>query len=74
MKENKNDVSNKYNMFQIAHVVLSNLNMNNIFVKLIDHCNDQTFLTCHRIHLVKSIVLKYIKTRYFYIAKNGYKC
>lgn len=59
-----------YDINYVAYCVLRNLNMNNIFTDLIIHSNDQNILTCHRVQLVKSIILKYTKTRYFFIGKE----
>jgi len=70
IKEQHAIISNTYNANYIAYCVLRNLNMNNIFTDLITHSNDQNVLTCHRVQLVKSIILKYVKTRYFYIGKT----
>lgn len=51
-------------------IILSQLNMDVIFTKLIIHANDQFFETCHRIHLIKSIILKYVRIWYFYMEKQ----
>lgn len=71
MKE-KHDITlnSKYTVHNITQIVLLNLHRENIFVDLINHCNDQSFLTYHRTHLMKSIIIKYINTRYFYIVKQ----
>ncbi|KYN04635.1 THAP domain-containing protein 9 [Cyphomyrmex costatus] len=69
-KEQHAIISNTYNANYVAYCVLRHLNMNNIFTDLITHSNDQNIITCHRVQLVKSIILKYVKTRYFYIGKT----
>jgi len=69
-KEQHAIISNTYSTNYVAYCVLRNLNMNNIFTDLITHSNDQNMLTCHRVQLIKSIILKYIKTRYFFIGKT----
>jgi len=71
MKEKPDVILNsKYTLHNVTQSVLLNLHTQNIFEDLRNHCNDQGFLTCHKTHLTKSIIIKYINIRYFYIAKQ----
>lgn len=54
----------------ICNTILNQLDIHNLFLSIIDHCNKQTALYNHRVRLIKCIIQQYVKVRYHYIAKQ----
>ena len=72
LKESSGEIlKRKYSeMYLTAMVLTQFLGCEVIFQNIIEHAHNQDALENHRIHLIRCIIQKYVKTRLFYISKS----